>query len=212
MNKILGIIGAGHLGQQIAYHAKTDHHFDEVVFFDDFVTKDFVTGHKVIGKISEVLSSFKSQLITHLIIGIGYKHMGVRASLYNSFKNKIPFASIVHSTSWVDPSVKIGEGVIIYPGTIIDTGCILNDNIVINVGCTIAHDTEIGAHCFISPSVALAGFIYVGEQSILGINCTVIDNIKIVSNTQIGGGGVVIDSITNSGVYVGNPVRLIRSL
>ena len=37
----------------------------------------------------------------------------------------------------------------------------------------------------------------------------VIDNIKIHSNTQIGGGGVVIKNINKNGLYVGNPVRFI---
>jgi acetyltransferase-like isoleucine patch superfamily enzyme len=45
---------------------------------------------------------------------------------------------------------------------------------------------------------------------ILGINATVIDNITIVSNTQLGGGSVVIKNIEHSGLYVGNPTRFIR--
>jgi acetyltransferase-like isoleucine patch superfamily enzyme len=62
----------------------------------------------------------------------------------------------------------------------------------------------------LSPRVALAGFVTVEEMCILGINATVIDNINIVSKTQIGGGSVVIKNIEQSGLYVGNPIRFIR--
>ena len=87
---------------------------------------------------------------------------------------------------------------------------IIRDNVLINIGCVIAHDTSVDAHCFLSPSVNLAGFVNVGEKSILGINCTVIDNINIHSSTQIGAGGVVVKNINKNGLYVGNPVRFVR--
>ena len=37
--KTLGIIGAGDLGKQIAYYAINDHHYEDVVFFDDETIK-----------------------------------------------------------------------------------------------------------------------------------------------------------------------------
>ena len=48
------------------------------------------------------------------------------------------------------------------------------------------------------------------EKCIIGINSTVIDNITIISNTQLGGGTVVIKNIIQSGLYVGNPQKFIR--
>lgn len=43
-----------------------------------------------------------------------------------------------------------------------------------------------------------------------GANIKVIDNISIVSKTQIGGGTVVTKNIEHNGLYVGNPQRFIR--
>jgi len=210
MTKILGIIGAGHLGQQIAYYAISDNHFDKVVFFDDYTDCKFVNGFNVLGKIKDVINCFNENLFTELIIGIGYKHMERRKFFFNQFRDCIRFASIIHSSCYVDSSVKYGVGIVVYPGSVIDARVTLKNNILINVGCTIAHDTTINSHCFLSPRVALAGLIEVGEQSILGINCTIIDNISIAAETQIGGGSVVIKSISEKGLYVGNPVRYIR--
>ncbi|WP_378183124.1 acetyltransferase [Aquimarina sp. SS2-1] len=208
MNSVLGIIGAGHLGQQIAHYAITDKHFEQVVFFDDFTGESNITGCPVLGRTQDILKSFSQKKITHLMIGIGYKHMAARANFYDIYKDKIPFARIIHSSCWVDPTAIIGEGVIVYPNSAIDAHVVIKNNVLLNIGCTIAHHTSIASHCFLSPRVALAGFIIVGEQVILGINCTVIDNITIGQNVKIGAGAVVVRDITEKGTYVGVPAKL----
>ena len=210
MNKILAIIGAGDLGQQIAYHAISDNHFNAIVFFDDFTKEHLINGCQVLGRVDDVLDSFNKELFTHLIIGIGYKHMQERSNLFEMFNNEIPFVNIIHSSCSIDASVKLGAGIVMYPGSILDANVVIGDNVLINIGCVIAHDTKIESNCFLSPSVNLAGFVNIGKKSILGINCTVIDNIDIASNTQIGGGSVVVKNINKKGLYVGNPIRFLR--
>ena len=210
MSKILAILGAGHLGQQIAHYAISDKQYDEIVFFDDFTDEKIVFGHKVIGKISELEDAFKNNKFDEVLIGIGYKHLAVRKELFELFNHKIPFGTFIHSSSWIDKTAIINEGVVIYPGCRIDAFSIIDCNSILNISCSIAHNTYIGKHCFLSPSVAIAGFVKVEEQCIIGINATIIDNIKIVAKTQIGAGAVVIKNITICGLYVGNPTKCIR--
>lgn len=210
MSKILAIIGGGDLGQQIAYHAISDNHAEAIVFFDDFSQNKLINGCQVLGRIDDVLDCYNNGLFTHSIIGIGYKHMKVRSEIFKKFSDKIPFLNIIHSSSRIDSSVKLGKGIVMYPGSILDANVVIGNNVLINIGCVIAHDTTVESDCFLSPSVNLAGFVNVGAQSILGINCTVIDNIDIVSNTQIGGGSVVVKNINKKGLHVGNPVHFVR--
>lgn len=210
MGKVLAIIGSGHLGQQIAHYAISDKHYEKVVFFDDFSTETQANGFSIIGGSDAIEKAFESQLFDELLIGIGYKHLAVRKQLFERFYGKIPFGKIIHSSCWIDKTASIAEGCVIYPSCCIDAHTVIDQNTILNVSCTIAHDTQIGKHCFLSPRVALAGFIKVEEMCILGINATVIDNISIVSKTQIGGGTVVTKNIENSGLYVGNPHRFIR--
>lgn len=208
--KTLAIIGTGDLGQQIAHYALSENQYENVVFFDDFSNEKFVNSIPVIGKITDIEKAFGLKQFDELLIGIGYKHLTVKKELFRKFKNKIPFGRIIHSTSWVDPTAIIENGSVIYPGCIIDAKAIIKENTILNIGCTIAHDTSIGEHSFLSPRVAAAGFVIIGEQCFLGINSTVIDNISIISKTQIGAGSLVIKSIEKSGLYVGNPLRLVR--
>ena len=208
--KTLGIIGSGDLGKQIAHYAITDNHYQNVVFFDDFATAQEIKGHKIIGKTKDIISAYQKQEFDELIIAIGYKHLAVKKQLYEQFRDTIPFANIVHSSSWVDKTAIIEKGSVVYPGCLIDANAVIKANTILNISCAIAHDTTIGSHCFLSPRVAIAGFVNIEEQCIIGINATVIDNLNITTSTQIGGGTVVIKSIEQKGLYVGNPAKFIR--
>lgn len=210
--KTLAIIGSGHLGQQLAHYAIADKHYAKVVFFDDVSTQQSVAGHEILGTSEAIETAFAQKQFDEILIGIGYKHLKVRAELFERFNSKIPFGKIIHSTVWVDPTATIQPGCVIYPGCVIDAHAVISENTILNVSCTIAHDTTIGKHCFLSPRVAVAGFVTTGEQCILGINSTIIDNISITAKTQIGGGTVVIKNIETSGLYVGNPHKFIRLL
>ena len=209
--KRLAIIGSGDLGQQIAYHATQDNQFTVVGFFDDFKNRGvLVNDIPILGGLSDVSSQFKKGIFDELLIGIGYKHMMFRSDVFNKFKAEIPFAKLIHSNCLIDPSCIIQAGVVIYPGCIVDQNVNIGENVLVNVGCCIAHDSKIGKHSFLSPRVAIAGFVTIENSCIIGINATIIDNIKIVQQVQIGGGSIVIKNIEKAGLYVGNPARFIR--
>ena len=208
--KTLAIIGSGDLGQQIAHYALSDKQYDKVVFFDDFTTQNEVNGCLVIGKTSEIVGAFENKQFDELLIGIGYKHLQVRKTLFETFSTRIPFGKIIHSSTWVDETAIVEKGCVVYPGCISDAKAEIKANTILNIGCSIAHDTTINSHCFLSPRVAIAGFVCVEESCILGINSTIIDNVNIVANTQLGGATVVINSIEKSGLYVGNPAKFVR--
>lgn len=208
--KTLAILGSGHLGKQIAHYAISDSHYEKVVFFDDFSSESLTDGFPILGNSDAIETEFHKGAFDELLLGIGYKHLNARKDLFERFEGKIPFGKIIHSSSWVDSTAAISDGCIIYPSCCIDANAFVDKNTILNLSCTIAHDTIVGKHCFLSPRVALAGFVKVEALCIIGINSTVIDNITIKSGTQLGGGTVVIETIEQSGLYVGNPQRFVR--
>jgi sugar O-acyltransferase (sialic acid O-acetyltransferase NeuD family) len=208
--KTLAILGAGHLGLQIAHYAISDNHYDKVVFFDDFATVNKIQGISIIGNAEAIINAYSNKSFDELIIGIGYKHLSLRKKHFDRFSAIIPFGKIIHSTSWIDLTATVNEGCVVYPSCSIDSNVEIGANSILNIACTVAHDTKVGKHSFLSPRVALAGFINIGEMCILGINSTIIDNISITSTVKLGGGTVVTKNIENSGLYVGNPQRFIR--
>lgn len=206
--KKLAIIGSGDLGEQIAYHAHNDNHYTVVGFFDDFADMGIARhGLPVLGKVSDVVSSFKKGIFDELLIAIGYKHFEQRRSIFDSLKSDVPFGKLVHSSSYIDPSVKIGNGVVVYPGCVVDMKAQLEDNVLLNAGVVVAHDTIIGSHSFLSPGVKVAGFVRVGNCVSLGIGTSVVDNLHLVDFVRTGAGAVVTENLTEPGLYLGIPAR-----
>lgn len=209
--KKLGIIGSGDLGQLIAYHTTEGEKYKVTAFFDDFKKKDeLIAGIPVVGGTTDVINAFNDGIFEELIVGIGYKHIEFRKEIYETFSPKIPMANIIHSSSYIDPSCKLGSGIFMLPGCVLDRNVEIKDNVLLNTGCVIAHDSVIGSHTFLSPAVNVAGFVRIEECCNIGINSTIIDNVQIISKAQTGGGTVVIKDITESGLYVGNPARKVR--
>lgn len=207
--KRLAIIGSGDLGQLIAFHASNDNHYAVVGFFDDFVEVGVLQmGVPVIGKTADLIEQYKQDKFDCIMIGIGYKHMTVRKSVFELLNGVVPFGKVIHSTAYVNSSSKLGNGVFILPNCTIDKNVEIGDNVLLNTATVIAHDSIIDSHCFLAPAVNVAGKVYINECCIIGIGSTIIDNIKINSNIQIGGGAVVIRNLIKSGLYIGVPATL----
>jgi sugar O-acyltransferase (sialic acid O-acetyltransferase NeuD family) len=208
--KVLAIIGAGVLGQQIAHYVITDGHYSKVVFIDDFTLENKINGFDIIGKVKDVEKLYQSKFFDEIIIGIGYNHLDKRKEIFELLKDKIPFGKFVHSTCWVDDTVEIMRGCVLYPNSTFDYKAKIHENTVITNDCTIAHDSIIGAHSFYAARAMVAGFVEIGELCFIGLNSIIIENVTIASKTQLGAGSVVIKSIEKNGLYVGHPVRFIR--
>ena len=204
--KRIAIIGFGDLGQQLARLARKLS-YTVVGFYDDFALEN----EGVLGKTDEIQKDYDSGNFDELIVGVGYQHMGFRRSIFEKYKGEIPFANLIHPNAIVEDDVELGEGVVLYTAAVIDSGCEIGDNVLLNAGATIAHDTIVGDHSFLSPRAALAGFITVGHSSVLGINCTVIDNLELCPETRLSGGAVLIHKTMTPGLYAGVPAEFKKS-
>lgn len=206
--KKVAILGAGHLGQQIAHHCLQNKNYNAFCFFDDYVKENqTIKGLKVLGTFDDVIDYFNKGYFDCIIIAVGYLHYNTRVFLYQKFINLIPFASIIHNTSNIDSSCIIGKGVFIYPGCIFDSNVIIEDNVIVNIGCKVAHDTKVKKHTILAPGVNIAGFVNIGESVHLGIGTIIIDNISICNNVKTGGGSLIVRNIDEPGLYYGLPAK-----
>lgn len=208
MSNRLAIIGSSDLGQLIAHHAAANCGFQVIGYYDDFNKKETnVDGHPILGIVNQIEEDYKLGKFDCLMVAIGYRYMDFRESIFNRFKGKIPFAKVIHPSTNLDKSTKIGEGCFILPGCVLDRNVVLHENVLLNTACVIAHDSEVMEHSFLSPAVKIAGFTRISKKCIIGINATIIDNILISEGVQVGGGAVVVKNIDEQGLYVGVPAR-----
>jgi acetyltransferase EpsM len=82
---------------------------------------------------------------------------------------------------------------------------------IINTNSSVDHDCIIEDFVHLSPNVALAGAVLVGEGTHIGIGACIIQGIKIGKWCTIGAGSVIIRDIPDGSTVVGNPGRIIKN-
>jgi len=112
-----------------------------------------------------------------------------------------PFTEIQRG-AWIGDNCRIQSHSFICEGVYIATGCFIshgvkfiNDNFKLKHGPS--HDPKLWKETFIGCNVSI------------GTNATILP-VKIVRDTVIGAGSVVAKDIEISGVYAGNPAKLIK--
>ena len=110
----------------------------------------------------------------------------------------------------VSPSARLGSGIAIMAGAVINAEVAIDDLAIINTGASIDHDCVIGAGAHIAPQSALAGNVHVGAASFLGVGCKVNPDMRIGDDVTIGSGAVVICDIADGATAVGVPARRIK--
>lgn len=201
-NKLL-IIGASGHGKVVADIALKMNKWQSIVFLDDNGNQRSSMGLEIIGTSDEV-----NKYIDEYEVFVGIGNNSTRKKIYEKLEiigANIPV--LIHPNAVIGNQVDIGAGTVVMAGAIINSCTKLGKGCIINTGSTIDHDNNISDFVHISPGVHLAGTVKIGQESWLGIGSVVSNNVKITNSCIIGAGGVVVMDITESGVYVGVPVR-----
>lgn len=112
----------------------------------------------------------------------------------------------------ISPSVRLGVGIAIMAGAIINAASVIADLVIVNTGATIDHDCCIGRGVHIAPQCTLAGNVIVGEGAFLGTGATAIPRMQIGRRATVGAGAVVIRNIPDGAVAVGVPARVVKQV
>ncbi|MDV6376982.1 acetyltransferase [Sporosarcina sp. GW1-11] len=144
-----------------------------------------------------------------LVIGLGTVGVSTfRKELFESYKKKgYTFTSVIHPSANLSPSVKLGEGVQIMAGVIMQTNVNVFDNVIINTGVIIDHDCKVKSHTHIAPGTTLSGSVTVGQGCHIGTGSAVIQGISIGDGTLIGAGSVVVTTIGSNKKAYGVPAK-----
>ena len=167
----------------------------------------YIAGICVLGNDDKVSDYAPDEV--ELINGLGSVSLPEkRKDIYMKFKkNGYSFASVIHPSAIVVDDVKIGEGVQIMAGAILQSGCLIGDNAIINTGAIVDHDCKIGAHVHVAPGAVVSGGVEIGEMAHIGTGAKVVQGINIHSCAVIGAGAVVIRNVRAATKVVGNPAK-----
>lgn len=199
--KRLAIIGASGHGRVLADIAKITGYTD-IVFLDDNPDKSECAGYPIIGP-----SYMASDLDAFLIVGIG--NTVIRRRIQESLPNE-KLITLIHPDAVIAEDVIIGEGSVVMAGVVLNTGTKVGKGCIINTSSSVDHDCEIGDYVHIAVGSHVCGGVQVDCGSWVGAGAVISNNLYICPDCIIGAGTVLIDSIYESGTYVGVPARKIN--
>ena len=155
------------------------------------------------------LPDLRNQGYSKVFVAVGAN--GVRQRLANAAGQLgYTLVNAVSPQSVISPSARLGIGVAVMAGVVVNAETVIEDLAIINTGACIDHDCRIGKAVHIAPQCGLAGNVSVGAGSFLGIGCKVIPDVRIGENVTLGAGAVVISNLAGETLAFGVPARPIN--
>ena len=167
-----------------------------------------VLGYKVIGSDAE-MSMYAD--VAEFIVAVGQiESPALRMKLHRMIEDAGGrLATIVSPTAYVSKFAEIGEGTVIMHQVVVNADAKIGRGCIINTFANIEHDVIIGDYCHISTGAIVNGGSEVGEKTFLGSRSVVNQGLTIIDSCVIASGSVVNKTINESGLYAGNPAKLI---
>lgn len=156
-----------------------------------------------------ILTKLHNEGYHKIFIAIGSNF--VRLKLAEKAKmHKFTLVNAISPNATLSSSVKMGEGIAIMAGAILNAETIIEDLVIINTGATVDHDCIVGKAAHIAPQCGLAGNVTVGTGTFIGIGTKIIPRVVIGKWSVIGAGTVVINKIDDAVTCMGVPGKVVK--
>lgn len=207
MNKPLVLVGGGgHCKSVIEAAESAGYSILGVLDMPEDVGKEILST-KVIGT-DEDIPAYVNK--AEFVITVGFiKNPSTRIKLYNRIKDAGgKLATIVASTAYVSKYAEIGEGTVVLHQAFVNADAKVGCNVILNNFVNIEHDAVIGDQCHISTGAMINGECKVGKNCFIGSQSVLANCITIGDDIIVGAGSFVRKSISEKGIYSGNPAIL----
>ncbi len=202
----LWIIGSGGHAGVVIDTATAVGNIEIVGVLDDDPERvgNHLSGIAIAGSISP--QSVEKFGIEHAVIAIGSNR--ARAAIVERLAGTVAWVTLVHPRAYVAAQTRIGQGTVLFAGSILQPGARLGDHVILNTHASVDHDSDIGDFSHIAPGAHLAGDVSVGAGAFIGLGAGVVQGRRIGSWATVGAGGVVIKDVPDRATVVGVPARV----
>lgn len=197
MTKPIIMFGAGEIAELATYYFENDSDFtiEAYVVDDEGKQSDTFNGKPLVG-MSEVTDKYPpSKFDAH--VAISYRKLNqLRKKKYFEMKKKgYELVSYVCSKSFVWPDLTIGDNCFILENQTIQPTVTIGNNVMIWSGNHLGHGCSIGDHTYISSHVCISGHTKIGECNFWGVNSATKDFAVIGDNVFVAMGANITKDI-----------------
>ena len=175
-------------------------------FFDDGIEKNT---HNEYGTILGGVDDLNRWTPLSVVIGIGNPKT-LKAVVGKINNPAISFPNIIAPNVYmmdVD-SIKMGQGNVICPNSIISCNVKMGNFNILNVQTQIGHDSELGDYNIVMPSVNISGGVKIGNSNLFGVKSTILQYKQIEDEVTITPGSVMVRNGKKGRMYLGNPAKV----
>ena len=199
------ILGAGGTGREICEM------FDEVFDKKNFRLKGFLSdvldildGFEIETPLLGTIKDYEIQENDRFILAIG-DVSGRRKVAENILSRGGKFVNFIHPSAKVFKSVKIGQGVIVFPFAYVGANAELKDFSFMNLHSGCGHDATLGAFSEIAPYALIAGGAETGEECFLALHSVVGPKVILGNRIILSQGSVTQKDQPDDSFIVGVP-------
>jgi len=204
MNNKLVIFGNAEIASLAKYYFEQDSKYTVVAFTvdDEYCNEDTFEGLPLI-PFSQVKSKYNPNDYD-MHVALSYQKLNkLREAKFFQAKNAgYALASYVSSKSVSWPDLSIGENCFILENQTIQPTVKIGDNVMIWSGNHIGHGTIIKNHVYMASHICISGHCEIGERSFIGVNSAFRDFCKVGSDCFITMGASVVRSSLEAGSVV----------
>jgi sugar O-acyltransferase (sialic acid O-acetyltransferase NeuD family) len=117
------------------------------------------------------------------------------------------FATVIHRTAVIGEAVRLGNGVILCPHTVVASHAQLGDFVSVNLHSTVAHDAVVGRWSQLHCHVDVTGGVTVGEGVTIGSHASLLPGVRVGDGALVGAGSVVMGDVAAGVTVFGAPAR-----
>ena len=211
-NKII-IFGTGEIADLAYFYFNNDSDYTVAAFScdDEFVEDNLHCGLPLV-PLSQLTKEFPpDDYNAH--VALSYNKLNqVRAEKYSLMKSiGYSLVSYICSKSVTWPDLSIGDNCFILENQTIQPTVLIGNNVMIWSGNHFGHGCSIGDHTYLSSHICISGHTVIGEKCFVGVNSTFKDFINIGDSVFIAMDASVTKDIPDGAVVVGSPATVFKA-
>lgn len=168
-------------------------------------------GYPVIGRQENLVNLINEYKIEAGFISIGdnYSRKFVRDYIVSQVPDFV-FVNAIHPSVIVGKNVKLGCGIVMMAGVIVNPDSQIQDFCILNTGAQLEHNCLMEEYSHLSAGSITGGKVKIGKFSAITLGVIILDRVTIGENTVVGSGSLVMHDLPDNVLAYGNPATVIR--